>query len=867
MNRRKTNWLLGSLTVACVVGTVSVCANTQVIGGISKKVVENCEKVNKGAYERVSVHDPSIIKADGNYYVFGSHIAVGKSADLMNWTSISNEYTTPGNVMYGDLSSNLKESFAWAGENDSDCLNGYAVWAPDIFWNPDYKNADGSKGAYMLYYCTSSTYKRSCIGYAVSDKIEGPYTYANTIVYSGFTKQEAYDTNSKINTQYLNTNLGDLLESHTIKDVNEKWFNTDGSYNTDYAPNAIDPNLFYDKEGNLWMSYGSWSGGIYVLQIDKETGKPIYPQEDGTTQAGNTIDRYFGTQIAGGHTKSGEGPYIIYNKENDYYYLFMSYASLTANGGYNMRLFRSKNPDGPYVDAAGNHASLPGKVDNNAYGVKLIGNYEWSGLDIGYKAAGHNSAFIDEDGQMYLVYHTRFNGGTELHQVRVHQMVMNSEDWPVVIPYEYSGDTIEKAGYALENVVGQYEWINHGTDSSSDMIETQIVILNQDHTISGDVNGTWTMTEESSQVSLTIDGMTYQGVFEQTYNESQPREAVMTFSVVGSNNTCIWGSQLKATDDEMAGYDAKRIEGYIAKETKTDLNLPTNGNYGSTITWASSDEKVIDAKGKVTRQKDDQVVKLTATIQYGKATLMKEIEVKVFGLEEEVKALTKQAKYYFDFDHLENEGIASSGTKEGTATLMGDATINEEEEYGKVAKITNRVGAIKENYIALPRDTFEGITEGYAVGMWVKVDKSDVNYWEHSALFEANAGGQNQYPVTRLSANLYGRINANGKWGDVTVLNGTLTDDKWHYVAYSVSKKGVIVCLDGQEIGNIEAALEECFKDNFLAQMTDVRIGSGNIWGDIDLASASFDRVSIYNTPLSVAEMIALYNQESSIGK
>ena len=35
---------------------------------------------------RVSVHDPSIIYDNGKYYVFGSHIAVAKSDDLINWT-------------------------------------------------------------------------------------------------------------------------------------------------------------------------------------------------------------------------------------------------------------------------------------------------------------------------------------------------------------------------------------------------------------------------------------------------------------------------------------------------------------------------------------------------------------------------------------------------------------------------------------------------------------------------------------------------------------------------------------------------------------------------------------------------------------
>ncbi|MEG1668179.1 copper-transporting P-type ATPase [Chryseobacterium sp.] len=39
-------------------------------------------------------------------------------------------------------------------------------------------------------------------------------------------------------------------------------------------------------------------------------------------------------------------------------------------------MFRSKNPNGPYLDAAGNNAALPGNVDNAYCGIKLIGNYK-----------------------------------------------------------------------------------------------------------------------------------------------------------------------------------------------------------------------------------------------------------------------------------------------------------------------------------------------------------------------------------------------------------------------------------------------------------------------------------------------------------
>src|SRR5690625_3857733 len=158
-------------------------------------------------FQDVSVHDPSIIKEGDTYYVFGTHIEAAKSKDLMNWASFANGYETPGNAIYGDLSENLAESFKWAGEDDADSKGGFAVWAPEIFWNDDYVNEDGTTGAYMIYYSASSTYIRSAIGYAVSQDIEGPYEYVDTIVYSGFTEDEDYDQDSDVNKQWENTNI------------------------------------------------------------------------------------------------------------------------------------------------------------------------------------------------------------------------------------------------------------------------------------------------------------------------------------------------------------------------------------------------------------------------------------------------------------------------------------------------------------------------------------------------------------------------------------------------------------------------------------------------------------------------------------
>ena len=403
------------------------------------------------AATHVSVHDPSIVRAneDGTCYVLGSHTASAKSSDLIQWTQINFDYGNPENTpFYGNLQETFQVPFRWAGYNDGDCVGGYAIWAPDVIWNPYYEWEDGFTGAYMLYCCTSSTWRRSCISYLVSKTIDGTYTYVDTIVYSGFTKTGDPDGNSSRNTKWDNDylNLTALIEKGSegggIDEISDSWFDAAGGWNNLYAPNAIDPNLFFDADGEkLYMSYGSWSGGLFLLELDRTTGEAIYPGVDSTDEvSGNFVDRYFGVHLAGGNHQSGEAPYIQYDPETGYYYLYETYGGLTAEGGYNMRLFRSENPTGPYVDAAGRNASENGENNDN-YGIKLIGNYSFYN-QLGKRAAGHNSALIDEDGSHYLVYHQRFDVDPQLeaHEVRVHQQFLNEDNWPVAAVYEYRGE-------------------------------------------------------------------------------------------------------------------------------------------------------------------------------------------------------------------------------------------------------------------------------------------------------------------------------------------------------------------------------------------------------------------------------------------
>ena len=179
---------------------------------------------NEKPIREVSVHDPSIIKDnDGTYYVFGSHITTAKSTDMINWDYTARGYKREGNVHFGNLSENLKGSFKWAGEDDGDCKGGFAVWAPDVYYNPRYLWKDGSRGAYMMYYSASSTYKRSCIGLAVSKEINGVYEYVDTVIYSGFTKIYAKDENSDHSKQYTKTNIYNLIQKGRVCSYKDDW--------------------------------------------------------------------------------------------------------------------------------------------------------------------------------------------------------------------------------------------------------------------------------------------------------------------------------------------------------------------------------------------------------------------------------------------------------------------------------------------------------------------------------------------------------------------------------------------------------------------------------------------------------------------
>ena len=573
------------------------------------------------------------------FYVLGSHTASASSEDLIEWKQLNFDYGSGAGVpFYGDLKTTLEEPFRWAGYDDGDCSGGYAIWAPDIIYNPYYEWEDGQSGAYMLYLCCSSTWRRSCIAYLVSKEMKGPYSYVDTIIYSGFTKNGETDGNSSRDPsrdddyRHLKelTQLGS--ENGGIDEISDNWFNVDGSWNHLYAPNAIDPNLFFDASGEkLYMSYGSWSGGMFLLELDPATGHAIYPGVDGTDEvSGNYVDRYFGVHLIGGDHQSGEGPYISYDQETGYYYLYCTYGGLAAEGGYNMRLFRSENVTGPYLDAAGNNAA-DNRKSGDKYGIKLIGNYSFFD-QTGMRAAGHNSQLNASDGSRYLIYHQRFDVKPQLeaHEVRVHQQFMNEDMWPVTAVYEYRAE--QPQNYADEDVIGTYEYVCHGSKTDGDMLQTQIVILEEGGKVSGAVEGTWERSDSGKgydYVTMVIGDVTYKGIFFRQHKENQDPEPVMTFTAIGDDNTCIWGS--------MAGEDNGEMYAGMALDSLKKVIIDTVKEHGTlavelmncTPEGKSADENVITSEGQVLTPSEKTKVDLTAVVTSGDTVLEETYHVTV----------------------------------------------------------------------------------------------------------------------------------------------------------------------------------------------------------------------------------------------
>jgi len=236
-----------------------------------------------------------------------------------------------------------------------------SVWAPDI---------SRYNGKYHLYYAVSTFGKNdSAIGLATNRTL---------------------DPNSP---DYRWVDEGLVVRSHQSQD---DW-------------NAIDPQLVIQDERNVWLCWGSFWGGIMMRRIDPATGK-LSPTD-------TTLHNLARRPRTGGQPGAIEAPFIV--RHDQWWYLFASFdfCCRGVNSSYNVRVGRSRNVTGPYVDQAGVPMTEGG-------GTLVI-----EATTPNWRGPGHEAVLQDISGD-YLVFHA-YHGKTGQSELKISTMVWDN-GWPRV---------------------------------------------------------------------------------------------------------------------------------------------------------------------------------------------------------------------------------------------------------------------------------------------------------------------------------------------------------------------------------------------------------------------------------------------------
>lgn len=405
------------------------------------------------------VHDPSVIKDKGNYYTISTHgfYQFRVSSDLIHWVD-EKKSCFDNTSIKRELSEGIKYCNVEVPISRSE---GSPFWAPDII---------KIGGKYYMYYSISS--------------------FGSTLSYIGLCKSKDL--------------FGEYCQVGCV--VKSK-----GGGRVD-LPNAIDPCVRVDKVGKLWMSYGSFFGGIYIVELNKSSG---------LTKKKNDI----GHHIAGGKMAPVEGSYIIYNKQTGYYYLFLSFGGLTDS--YNIRVARSKKINGPYLDP-NNRLMTDSDWDN--LGGMILANYHFSHQKDTYTAPGHNSVLVDNN-NFYLIHHTRLNCKVDKHYLNVRKMYFNRLGWPVVIPNRYYKD---KLYLSNKNINGMYNIIlfKHLTSNKTNESTKVKIELNKN------------LKKSHQYIEFIYDNDVYYGVIAEGF-DNYLESKTLQFSAMNTSGETIVGIKVK----------------------------------------------------------------------------------------------------------------------------------------------------------------------------------------------------------------------------------------------------------------------------------------------------------------------------------
>ena len=323
--------------------------------------------------------------------------------------------------------------------------------------------------------------------------------------------------------------------------VVDTWF-TD-----DTLPNAIDPHVIDTVEGEKYLVYGSFFGGIFIKKLNPETGLAVEDVKD----IGICIAR----KGEGFREDGPEGPAIIYNSETDYYYLFYSYGFLGDN--YDIRVGRAKHVEGPYVDYNG------AKLLEQSMGTKLANSYMFEAnnpnVDIhkeeewqwgGFRAPGHGVPFYDKTtNEYYFIHHVR-DGAEQFKRVNenqtayiMHYLMVRKlifiNGWPVLSPEPYAGE--DKENVQREALLGKWEVICLDDESNEMKYSTQIDIGSKNTIINSDDQIVrWSYDENIGEMHVEIHDVVIKGRVIKCWDFENGRPSVC-FTGLSKQGISYWG--------------------------------------------------------------------------------------------------------------------------------------------------------------------------------------------------------------------------------------------------------------------------------------------------------------------------------------
>jgi arabinan endo-1,5-alpha-L-arabinosidase len=300
------------------------------------------------------VHDPCAIREGDTYYVFSTDQPGGGGRQIPWRFSKDLRYWEKGGYVFDDLPDWAMQAVPGTG----------GMWAPDISY---------AGGRYLLYYACSTFGKNtSAIGLATNPTLDPK------------------------SPNYRWQDHGLVFKSGPGDDYN-----------------CIDPNHVVDRQGRHWLAFGSFWGGIKLIQLEPATGMPL--------AGANTVYSLAKRPTNDPGLDAIEAAFII--ERDGLYYLFCSFdfCCRGENSNYYTVVGRSHNVTGPYGDN-NRYAMIDGNgmivLRNDPYG-------RWRGPG--------GASILRDSGYDYIVYHAYDARRQGTPTLRIAPLVWSADGWPTAI--------------------------------------------------------------------------------------------------------------------------------------------------------------------------------------------------------------------------------------------------------------------------------------------------------------------------------------------------------------------------------------------------------------------------------------------------